>query len=96
MKTGKMVGTSVKSRGETDVQIVRYLPLNLFPSGQLEFNNFHQVKRMIRGIGNVFFSTTLQTSKRARSSAYFGEPLMQMTTSQVALNCLVHCPLSEN
>ena len=38
----------------------------------------------------------LPNFKWARSSAYFGEPLVQMTTPQVALNCLTNCPPSMN
>ena len=45
---------SVVARSDTDVQIVRYIPLSLF-------NTFHQVKRMIGGIGNMLFSTYSQT-----------------------------------
>ena len=45
------------ARSDTYVQIVRYIPLGSwfspkFPSGELNFNNFHQVQRMIGGIGN--------------------------------------------
>ena len=45
---------------------------------------------------NVLFWTYSQTSKWARSSAYFTEPSVQMTTPQVALNCLINCPPLEN
>ena len=51
----------VVASSDTDVQIVRYIPLSSFPSGQVEMNNFHQVKRMIGRIGNVSFSTYSQT-----------------------------------
>ena len=42
----------VETRSDTDVQVVRKTRLCggiLFPSGQLELNNFYQVKRMVRG-----------------------------------------------
>ena len=39
----------------------------------------------------MLFSTFSQTLKWSRSGGYFGEPLVQMTTSQVALNCLIFC-----
>ena len=79
----------VVASSDTDVQIVRYIPLSSFPSGQLELNNFHQVKRMICGIGNMLFSTYSQNSKWVRMSGYFGEHLVQMT--HVALSCLNNC-----
>ena len=84
----------MESRGGTDVQTVRYIPLSLFPSGQLELGDFYQVKRMIGD--NMLFSTNSQTSKWAGSSAHFGEPMVHMTTPHVALNCLVICPPSVN
>ena len=37
-----------------------------------------------------------ETSTGGRRSAYFGEPLVQMTTPHVALNCLVNCLPPEN
>ena len=41
----------VETRSGTDVQVVRYTRVwggSLFPTGQLELNNFHQVKRMFK------------------------------------------------
>ena len=38
----------------------------------------------------------LPNFKWARSSAYFGEPMVHMTSPQVALNCLINCLPSEN
>ena len=62
----------VVARSDTDVQIVRYIPLSLFPSGQLNFDNFHQVQRMIRGIGIQRVVLDLFSNfKLARSSGYF-------------------------
>ena len=52
---------------------------------------------MFRGIGNQrVVLDQFSNFKWARSSAYFAEPLVQMTTSQVALNCLFNCLPSEN
>ena len=48
------------------------------------------------GIGNMLFSTHSQTSKWARSSAHWGEPMVHTTTPHVALNCLIHCLPSVN
>ena len=48
----KMSKKSVESRGDTDVQIVRYIPLSLFPLSVAEVEQLYQVKRMIGGIGN--------------------------------------------
>ena len=53
----------------SDVQVVRFIPVSSwfrpkFPSGLLNVNNFHQVQRMIRGIGNVLFWTCSQTLNR--------------------------------
>ena len=42
----------MESRGDTDVQIVRYIPLSLFPLSVAEVEQLYQVKRMIGGIGN--------------------------------------------
>ena len=42
----------------------------------------------------MWFSTDSQTSKWARSSAYFGESTAHMTNPHVALNCFINCPLS--
>ena len=36
----KMSKNSVESLGDTDVQIVLYIPLSTFPSGELEFEQF--------------------------------------------------------
>ena len=41
-------------------------------------------------------SHVCSTSKWARSSAYFGEPMVHMTTPHSALNCLVNFPPSGN
>ena len=63
--------SSVVARRDTDVPTHKLAPLSLFPSGQLNFNNFHQVQRMIRGIGNQRVVLDLFSSfKRARSSRY--------------------------
>ena len=52
---------------------------------------------MIRGIGNQRVVLDLLSNfEWARSSAYFADPLVQMTTSQVALNCLGKRPPSGN
>ena len=48
---------------------------------------------MFGGIGNQRVVLDLFSK---RSSAYFAEPLVQMTTPQVALNCLIYCPPSGN
>ena len=59
--------------------------------------HFFLVQRMLRGIGNQRVVLDLLSNfKWARSSADFAEPLVQMTTPQVALNCLIDCPPSEN
>ena len=34
------IDISVVARSDTDVQIVRYIPLSSFPSGELEWNTF--------------------------------------------------------
>ena len=62
----------VEARSDMDAQIVCYIwlleakdksnhlvadSLRQFPHTLLELNRFHQVKRMIGGIGNVLFST---------------------------------------
>ena len=54
----------MEARGDTDRQIVRYAwrkerkrieqSSSLCPSGELELNNFYQVKRMLGGIGRNF------------------------------------------
>ena len=42
----------------------------------------------------MFSSTCSQTSKWVRTSDYFGEPLVHMTTPHVAVHCLINCPPS--
>ena len=59
-----------------------------------EDEQLYQVKRMIKRNRQHVFLDLLPNLKCARSSAYFAEPLVQMTTSQVALNCLINCPPS--
>ena len=51
---------------------------------------------MIKGNRQHVVLDLLPNLKWARSSAYFGEPLVQMTTPQVAQNCLIYCPPSGN
>ena len=61
----------MKARGDTDVQIVRYA----FPSevslGRAGVEQLYQVKRMIRGIGNVPCSTYSQTENGQHPSLSF-------------------------
>ena len=45
-----------------------------FPSQQLELNSFHQVKRMIVGLGNMVFSTNSQAYS-VWPKGFFSEPL---------------------
>ena len=42
------------------------------------------------------FRGKLSNFNWVRTSGYFGEPLVQMTTPHVARNCLYNCPPSEN
>ena len=85
----------MESGGDTDVQIVRYTHSAQLISLKIAgVEHFYQVKRMIRGIGNMLFSIHSQTSKWARFSAYFDEPLVHMTTPRVALNGPIYCPPS--
>ena len=50
---------------------------------------------MIKGNRQHVVLDVLPNLKWARTSAHFGEPLVQVTTPQVALNCLI-CPPSGN
>ena len=84
----------------SDVQIVRYIPLSRwfppkFLSGQLNFNNFHQVQR-IKGESavHVLFWTYSQTLNGHDPVVASCKPPVQVITSQVALNCLINCPPS--
>ena len=49
---------------------------------------------MINGNRETVFLDLLQTSNGQDPVVTFGEPLVQMTTPQVALNCLIYCPPS--
>ena len=74
------------------VQIVRDIPLSLFPSGSLELNNFLSGKeRMIGGIGNMLFSTSPKLHNGQDPVPSSVKPMVHMTTPHVALNCLIHC-----
>ncbi len=91
VRTWKMVNevwegqTLVEARGDTDVQIVRWAKTNR-PIQQLvslktaEDEQLHQVKRMIRGIGRVLFSTYSQTWNLQDPVVTFGEPLGHVIT----------------
>ena len=71
----------------------RYLALTVFcrrlgkdpKDGELCFRmagveQLYQVKRMMRGIGNVFVLDLFSNLKWVRSSGYFGDPLGQVIT----------------
>ena len=55
---------------DTDVHIVRNNPLIFVPSHKLNFYNFHQVKRMIKGNPQHVVLDPLSNFKM--DSAYFG------------------------
>ena len=61
-----------------------------------EGDQLYQVKLMIKRNRQRVVLDLLPNTKCARSSAFFGEPLVQMTTPHVALNCLVNCLPSVN
>ena len=55
----------------------------------------YQVQRMIKGNRQHIVLDRLSNFKMGKILC-FGEPLVHMITPQVALNCLIYCPPSEN
>ena len=72
---------SWRACGDADVQIVLYTPISLFPQDSWRWT-------ALSG------EATTTNINRVTTSGYFGEPLVQMITPHVALNCLVNCPPS--
>ena len=74
------------ARSDTDVQIVRDIPLSnwfppMFPSEQLNFNNFHQVQRTSEESAiNVLFWTYSQTLNGHDPLVTSCEPPVQVIT----------------